>query len=160
MEKETVIHIRDLFKTIKLVSSQDNKEYSINIILKLDNDTWIDERTQELFWDDDNGICYYFHYNQLRNTVPTMIGRDKVVVPACISAFDYGEIQEIKMLLNEEALRKLLNDFSSFKAYNYRNGKQEELDDTLKALIIKNYISNTNAATDENFKVRDQYAYK
>lgn len=160
MEKETVIHIRDLFKTIKLVSSQDNKEYSINIILKLDNDAWIDERTQELFWDDDNGICYYFHYNQLRNTVPTMIGRDKVVVPACISAFDYGEIQEIKMLLNEEALRKLLNDFSSFKAYNYRNGKQEELDDTLKALIIKNYISNTNAATDENFKVRDQYAYK
>lgn len=160
MEKETVIHIRDLFKTIKLVSSQDNKKYSINIILKLDNDAWIDERTQELFWDDDNGICYYFHYNQLRNTVPTMIGRDKVVVPACISAFDYGEIQEIKMLLNEEALRKLLNDFSSFKAYNYRNGKQEELDDALKALIIKNYISNTNAATDENFKVRDQYAYK
>jgi hypothetical protein len=160
MEKETVIHIRDLFKTIKLVSSQDNKEYSINIILKLDNDTWIDERTQELFWDDDNGICYYFHYNQIRNTAPTMIGRDKVLVPACISAFDYGEIQEIKMLLNEEALRKLLNDFSSFKAYNYRNGKQEELDDTLKALIIKNYISNTNAATDENFKVRDQYAYK
>jgi hypothetical protein len=160
MEKETVIHIRDLFKTIKLVSSQDNKEYSINIILKLDNDTWIDERSQELFWDDDNGICYYFHYNQIRSITPNMIGRDKVVVPACISAFDYGEIQEIKMLLNEEALRKLLNDFSSFKAYNYRNGKQEELDDTLKALIIKNYISNTNAATDENFKVRDQYAYK
>lgn len=53
MEKETVIHIRDLFKSIKLVSSEDKKEYSINIILKLDNDAWVDEKNQELFWDDE-----------------------------------------------------------------------------------------------------------
>ena len=64
MEKETVIHIRDLFKSIKLVSSEDKKEYSINIILKLDNDAWVDEKNQELFWDDENGICYYFHFKK------------------------------------------------------------------------------------------------
>lgn len=160
MDKETVIHIRDLFKSIKLVSSKDKKEYSINIILKLDNDAWIDEKNQELFWDDENGICYYFHFNQLRNTAPSMIGRNKVNVPVCISAFDYGEIQEIKMCMNEEALRKLLDDFDSFKAYNYHDGEKKELDDNLKALIINNYIQNTNAARDGNFGVRDSYPYK
>lgn len=160
MEKETVIHIRDLFKSIKLVSSEDKKEYSINIILKLDNDAWVDEKNQELFWDDENGICYYFHFNQLRNTAPSMIGRSKVNVPACISAFDYGEIQEIKMCLNEEALRKLLNNFDSFKAYNYHDGEKKELDDRLKALIINNYINNTNASRDSNYNDRQQYPYK
>lgn len=160
MDKELVIHIRDLFKSIKLVSSQDKQEYSINIILKLDNDAWVDERNQELFWDDDKGICYYFHFNQLRNTVPSMIGRNKVNVPACISAFDYGEIQEIKMCLNDEALRKVLDNFSSFKAYNYHDGEKKELDDRLKALIINNYLQNTNAARDLNYGDREQYPYK
>lgn len=160
MDKETVIHIRDLFKSIKLVSSEDKKEYSINIILKLDNDVWVDEKTQELFWDDENGICYYFHFNQIRNAAPSMIGSNRVIIPACISAFDYGEIQEIKMCLGKESLNNVLNNFSSFKAYNYHDGVKKELDDRLKALIINNYLQKTNPAADSNFRDRDQYPYK
>ena len=160
MDKDLVIHIRDLFKSIKLVSSEDKKEYSINIILKLDNDAWVDERNQELFWDDENGICYYFHFNQLRNDAPSMIGTNKINIPACISAFDYGEIQEIKLRLNDEALNKVLDNFSSFKAYNYHDGEKKELDDRLKALIINNYLQKTNASRDLNYGDREQYPDK
>lgn len=159
MDKDQVIRIRDLLKSFKIYDSN-GAECSINIILKLDNDAWVDERNQELFWDDENGICYYFHFNQLRSDAPSMIGTNKVNIPACLSAFDYGEIQEIKMKLNAEALKNVLENFKTLNAYNYRDGEKKELDDRLKALIINNYTQKTNAARDLNYGDRDQYPYK
>ena len=37
---------------------------------------------------------------------------------------------------------------------------KKELDDRLKALIINNYINNTNASRDSNYNDRQQYPYK
>ena len=61
MDKQYVIAIRNVFEQIKIKTS-DGVEHVPTMVLKLDNDAWIDDSKCELFWDDAKEVCFYYHY--------------------------------------------------------------------------------------------------
>lgn len=133
MDIDTFIKIRNNLKSIK-VKMSDGKYHSISIILKLDNDAWIDDYYNDIFYDDKNGIAYYFSYNTSRIGNNPMIGKSKINVPGELSVVDYGEIQEVKARLTEDAIKAVL-DKDMFGAKYFRDGQEVELDDKLKKSI-------------------------
>lgn len=147
MDKQYVIAIRNVFEQIKIKTSN-GVEHVPTMVLKLDNDAWIDDSKCELFWDDAKEVCFYYHYNQLRNMTPAMIGRDHVSVPAVLSAFDYGEIQEMKILLSKDALKSSFNAIQASGAKARVDANQVGLNDALKKKIYDKYVNQTCPATD------------
>lgn len=154
MDKQYVIAIRNVFEQIK-VKTSDGVEHTPTMILKLDNDAWVDDATNELFWDDAKEVCFYYHYNQLRNMTPAMIGKKRVSVPAVLSAFDYGEIQEMKILLSKDALKSSFNAMQASGAKARVDGVQIGLNDALKTKIYDKYINQTCPATDMDLYDKD-----
>lgn len=149
MEKKDVLAIRKVFEQIKIKTS-DGKMHTPTISVKLDNDVWMDDSIHELFWDDANEICYYYHYNQLRGTVPYMIGKDHIAVPAILAAFDYGEIQEMRILLSKDAIISSFDAIESSGAKARVDGQEVTLNDKLKQKILDKYVYQTTPGMDRN----------
>lgn len=148
MDNATFIKIRDNFKSIK-VKMSDGTMQSPAIIIKLDNDAWVDDAINYVFYDDANGIMYYTTFDSNRASQYPMIGTDHVNVPMAISAADYGEIQEVYVRLTRDALNAVFKA-NVFGAKYMRNGATVELTDKLKDEIYNNYILSTTAGTDKN----------
>lgn len=159
MTKEEVIKAREVLNKIK-VKMSDDKEHAVFMIVRID-DGYVNEAYQAIFWDDDNGLMYYYSYNQLKGNSPYMIGRDKITVPAMISLVSYDYISSINMKLTKDALE------SSFKALEeagvkYRNndGELNTLDDKKKDALRKYFLELTDPARDPNFRITTEYPYK
>lgn len=155
MENETFIKIRDNFKKIQVVNSK-NETISVGLLIKLDNDAWVDDTKLPIFYDDENGIAYYYSTNASRPTDHPMTGKSKINVPGELSAFDYGEVQEVKALLTKDALILSLDKLNVFGAKYMICGKPVELTEELKE-GIKNQILNASAIDvhDPNKPYRD-----
>lgn len=153
MEKELTIKIRNNLRKIKIFDKNRGKEIPVPLIIRLDNETYLWERHCEVLWDDSNGIGYYFHYNPNVSNGPIMIGRDKIEVPVELGAFDYEEIQEIKVLLGPEGLESAFKMLDSVGAKPCYMEEYPDFSETMKKKIRKKYIKDTMPDTDTNFYV-------
>lgn len=103
MNKETVVLLRDtIFKNIKYFNKTNQTRQQPPIVIRLDNDVRIDTSTNPIFWDDDNEVAYFYAPTKVFSLVQP-IGSDHIEYKAILSAFDYGEIQEMYINLNNEA---------------------------------------------------------
>lgn len=117
MEVDSVIHVRDTLKKIKYTKTKVNKEtgeeytqeLSVPLIIKLDNEVYINESKYMVLWDDEHGIIWYYAYNSQINNNPVMIGANKIIMPAMLCSSTYEFIQEIKATLNEDTVIKSLD---------------------------------------------------
>lgn len=103
MEKNTVVLLRDtIFKAIKYYNKTYEQRMQPPMVIRLDNDVRIDTSSCAILWDDDNEVAYYFGSVKQFSQVQSF-GTGSIEYKAILGAFDYGEIQEIYMMLNNEA---------------------------------------------------------
>lgn len=116
MEKDAVIRIREAFRKAKftLTSRKDGskKEFSPQIHVVLDNSVnMIDDGNGSLIWDDDNEMLWWFKANTLGSYInspsASMSFGDKSEWPAMCIGSNYEQIQNMRILLNEEAYYNL-----------------------------------------------------
>lgn len=160
MTKDEVIKTREVLNKIKVTMS-DNKKHAVCFIIQTD-DAYFDESHQAIFWDDDDSLLLFYSYNQFKiGASPYMIGRDKISVPAMLTAVPYEIISSISIKLTKDAMEE------SFKALEglgvkYRNndGELTALDDKKKKALLKFFIEQTDPSRDPNFRVTTEYPYK
>lgn len=103
MEKDSIVFLRDtLYKSIKYFNKAVNARINPPLIIRLDNDVRIDTTQCAVLWDDDKEMCYYFGSMKPFSQVQAF-GADHIEYKAILSSFDYGEIQEMYLCLNNEA---------------------------------------------------------
>lgn len=103
MDKKTVVFLRDtIFKNIKYFNKSNNVRQQPPIVIRLDNDVRIDTSTSPVLWDDENEIAYFYAQTKIFSAIQP-VGTDKIEYKAILSAFDYAEIQEMYINLNNEA---------------------------------------------------------
>ena len=118
MEKSDVVKIRSLLRKctrIKEVFDKDTqeslgqKEIAYPITLELDNSMAISEEVDNVFWDDTNGIVTSLKVNTgvVRGSNWAM-GTGKILNPCEVIIADYGEIQQFRIVLDENGISKLL----------------------------------------------------
>ena len=116
MEKDAVIKIRDTFKraTITLTSRKDGskKEFVPSLHVVLDNSVnIIDDGEGSLIWDDENEMLWWFRANTPSSYINSpssgMSFGSKVEFPAMCIGSNYEQIQNMRVLLNEESYYKL-----------------------------------------------------
>jgi len=70
----------------------------------------VDDRFGSVIWDDENSRFYWFKLNSPGSTPnatsPGMSTGDKVQIPAMVITVDYGEIQNMRIVMNEEMFDK------------------------------------------------------
>ena len=172
METAATIKIRDTLKKIKYTKTKINKEtgekytqvISVPLLIKLDNEVYIYESKYMVLWDDDNGILWYYTYNNQINNEPVMIGQNRIQMPGMLCSTTYEFIQEIKAILNPDTVLKSLDVLTpDVKIYNTET--PESLDDDVpnvkyrgkqakrKDIIYSNLCDTTEAQTDYDFYV-------
>ena len=152
MEKAAVIKIREIFKkaTFTMNNRKDGKKATFYPIIHivLDNSVniyssepnYIDSDGVEHFdvstiiWDDENELLYWFRANT-PSTIPNspssgMSQSHKSQFPLVLLIADYGEIQNMRIILNEEAFDNLCDGLGDLiseeqKANIYRNFFEE-----------------------------------
>lgn len=74
----------------------------------------IDDRMGSVIWDDENSRFYWFKLNSLgstpNSTAPAISLGDKVEIPAMVITVDYGEIQNMRIVMNEEMFDKYVKE--------------------------------------------------
>lgn len=153
MEIDTVIAIRKLFKKISQYDASIKARRSANLCIRLDNDVAINSADQNIFWDDNDGICYYYTTNSKPGAkFSAKMGISKPQYPVSLSAFDYGEIQEMFVELNEDSFGQslaVLKENANIKAIGDFDNIIP-LDDKLAAKIYDKQIRAMNADHAEN----------
>lgn len=176
MEINDVIHIRDTFKKIKVKLKKINRstqeeyeqEVSVPLLITLDNEVHIYESKMSVLWDDSHGVLWYYAYNTTPNSEMAMMGSSKINMPAMLCAADYGEIQQIKVFLNEDTLVKSLDILApDVKIYNTET--PETLNDDIpnvmyrgrqakrKDIVYSKFCEDTNPQTDYDMHRKINY---
>lgn len=150
MEKATVIKLRELCYKATFTLYNKNKDCDPDkrtltlrgpVHIVCDNSLNIVDNPlrKSVIWDDANECLYYFTYNtesSFFNPATTAISfGDKPAVPGLCILVDYGEIQNIRVQLNEEAfdnLAKSINgmtdeDKKAIKNYIFKETDQREI---------------------------------
>lgn len=162
MEKETVVLIRDtIFKKITYWNKFTQKREPAPMVVRLDNDVAIDSTQSSIIWDDANQIGYYFGNNSKYNRF-IMIGDENVKFPAMLSAFDYAQIQEMFVILNDDAFGQAvaaLNAGASGAKPTHQDQSQPVTEDQYKQ-IWQAYIKSGNAKyTNDQYKIEAEVAF-
>lgn len=159
MEKEHVIKIREIFRKAKftLTSRKNGKKATFFPIIHivLDNSVnifsteaeYIDENGVEHFnnstvvWDDDNELLYWFRPNT-PSTLPnspssSMSHSHKSDFPLVLVLADYGEIQNMRIILNEEAFDNLCEGLGDLISEEQKNNIYRSIfEETDQSVII------------------------
>ena len=90
----------------------------------------------------------YYTYNSQESTAPGMFGTNKIIMPAMLCAATYEQIQEIRVLLNEDTLNKSLDVLASEGVVFYVTDSPKTLDDKAKKIIHTKYCADTEAQRD------------
>ena len=149
MEKSDVVKIRSLLRKctrIKEVFDKDTqeslgqKEIAYPITLELDNSMAISEEVDNVFWDDTNGIVTSLKVNTgvVRGSNWAM-GTGKILNPCEVIIADDGEIQQFRIVLDENGISKLLEAMKSSGNFKYcKDSSEVTMDDKVIARVIKN----------------------
>lgn len=138
MEKEAVIKIRESFRkaTFTLTSRKDGskKVFQPQIHVVLDNSVnIIDDGNGSLIWDDENELLWWFRGNTpgayINSPSSGMSFGNKSEFPAMCIGSNYEQIQNIRVILNEESYFKLCNEIGSDIM------SQEEIDNNYEKLF-------------------------
>ena len=149
MEKSDVIKIKSLLRNCtrtKEVFDKDTheslgqKEIAYPICVELDNSLAISEEVDNVIWNDTEGIIATLRVNSgnVRGAEWAM-GTNKIQNPCEAIIADYGEIQQFRIVLDENGMRKLLEAMQSNGNFKYCKDKSEvTLDGNVVARVIKN----------------------
>ena len=149
MEKSDVVKIKSLLRnctrTIEVFDKDTQeslgpKEIAYPITLELDNSMAISEEVDNVFWDDTNGIITSFKVNSgvVRGSNWAM-GTSKILNPCEVIFADYGEIQQFRMVLDENGISKLLEAMKSSGNFKYcKDSSEVAMDGNVVARVIKN----------------------
>ena len=141
MDKIDVIKARNFLRVTykKKVFDKDTGAESvvddmIPLAVEFDNSMACSEEADLVFWDDTDGFVYFvqFNNNQVRGAQP-ILGTEKPLNPAAVFAIDYSEIQQFRMVVNEEGLDAILDKIKDTGCkVNYGGAEVEVTDDILK----------------------------
>lgn len=149
MEKSDVIKIRGLLRKCtrtKEVFDKDTfeslgqKEVAYPITLELDNSMAISEEVDNVIWNDEDGIVVSLKVNTgvVRGSNWAM-GTGKIQNPCEAVIADYGEIQQFRIVLDENGISKLLKAMKSNGNFKYcKDSSEVSIDDKVIARVIKN----------------------
>ena len=149
MEKSDVAKIRNLLRnctrTIDVFDKDTQeplgkKEISYPITLELDNDMAISEEADNVFWNDDDGIVVSLKINTgVVRGANWAMGTGKILNPCEVIIADYGEIQQFRIVLDENGISKLLEAMKSSGNFKYcKDSSEVTMDDKVIARVIKN----------------------
>ena len=149
MEKSDVVKIRSLLRNCtrtKEVFDKDTqeslgeKEIAYPITLELDNSMAISEEVDNVFWDDTNGIVTSLKVNTgVVRGANFAMGTSKIQNPCEVIIADYGEIQQFRIVLDENGISKLLEAMKSSGNFKYcKDSSEVAMDDKVVARVIKN----------------------
>lgn len=103
MDKKTVIFLRDtIFKNIKYFNKSNKVRQQPPMVIRLDNDVRIDTTSTPVLWDDENEVAYFYAQTKIFSVIQP-VGTDHIEYKVILSAFDYSQIQEMYINLNNEA---------------------------------------------------------
>lgn len=177
MEKKDVIAFREAYKkaTFTLNNRFDGtkKTFIPFIHVLCDNSlNAVDDQQGSIIWDDENERFYWFTINS-NSTVPystgTMSFGNKAANPLCVVSVDYGEIQNMRMVMNEEAFENYiantdLNILMTADQKEHIRKIFEECDQTIAIQRKKNISYNTLAPknapiSQKHYDDQDEYTY-
>lgn len=149
MEKSDVVKIRNLLRnctrTIDVFDKDTQeplgkKKISYPITLELDNDMAISEEVDNVFWNDDDGIVASLKINTgVVRGANWAMGTGKIQNPCEAIIADYGEIQQFRIVLDENGISKLLEAMKSNGNFKYcKDSSEITMDDKVIARVIKN----------------------
>lgn len=114
MDKERVVKIRDMLKSIKFPiynrGTGEEKMVTPYIQVVCDNSVnAVDDNQGSIIWDDENDIFYWFKANAPGSTIfhPSMAMGVAVKTAYLVIAVDYDEIQNIRMPMNQECFDQI-----------------------------------------------------
>lgn len=85
----------------------------------------IDDRMGSVIWDDENSRFYWFRVNGptsfINSPTSAMSFGSKVLVPGLIIAVDYGEIQNMRIIVSEEMLERFMEGLGSLMTEEQKN---------------------------------------
>lgn len=152
MDKATVIKFREMCYKATMTLYNKNQNCAENEKTKVlrcplnivcDNSLNItdDPITRNVVWDDDNECLYYFTYNGESafynpSTAAISFGNKPVVAGVCI-LIDYGEIQNIRIQLSEEAFNNFTAGITALGAEQKEVLRKHIFRDTDQEVIIK-----------------------
>lgn len=153
MEPTDVKTIRQLLRKVKYTKTVKDKatgavtkvEDIVPISIEFDNSLALSEETDIVMWDDKTNMVYGIGFNSNVVKGAQMItGRSKPGNPGALFVVDYGEIQQIRAAINEELMRKFMNEFKALGAKINFGGAEVALNDT----AIENAINHIVGGTD------------
>ena len=149
MEKEDVVKIRSLLRKVVRdieVFDRDTQEslgvktVSYPIAVELDNSLGISEGVDNVLWNDTDGIIAALKVNSgdVRGANWAM-GHNKIINSAQAYIADYGEIQQFRIVLDENGVNKLLEAIKVNGNFKYcKDSKEITLDDKAIARVVDN----------------------
>lgn len=149
MEKEDVVKIRSLLRKVVRdieVFDRDTQEslgvktVSYPIAVELDNSLGISEGVDNVLWNDTDGIIAALKVNSgdVRGANWAM-GHNKIINSAQAYIADYGEIQQFRIVLDENGVNKLLEAIKANGNFKYcKDSKEITLDDKAIARVVDN----------------------
>ena len=178
MDKAHVIAFREQYKKAKFTLynryNGTPKEFLPCLHVLCDNSlNAVDDQYGSIIWDDDNERFYWFTSNN-NSTVPfstgTMSFDTKPANPLCVVSVDYSEIQNMRMVMNEEAFENYikdapLNTLMTYEQKEHIRRKYFEETDMRIAIPRKQAISyNTMAPksapiSQKHYDDQDEYTY-
>lgn len=152
MDKATVIKLRNLcYKaTFTLYNKNRNckpEERTLTLRMPVhilcDNSMSIidDPILKNVVWDDDNEVFYYFTRNGStvfpNSSTNSISFGDKVAIPCACILVDYGEIQNLRLQLNEEAFDKFTSQIPQITDEQKKTIKEKIFKETDMTNVIK-----------------------
>jgi hypothetical protein len=149
MEKSDVVKIKSLLRQVTRdieVFDKDTQEslgiktVCYPIVVELDNSLGISEEVDNVLWNDDEGIIAALKVNSgdVRGANWAM-GHNKIINSAQAYIADYGEIQQFRIVLDENGVSKLLEAIKTNGNFKYcKDSSEITLDDKAIARVIDN----------------------
>lgn len=140
MEKSDVIKCREFLRITHKATVRDKDtgvykevEDLYPIAVEFDNAQACSEERDVVWWDDTNGICYFTMLNngQVRGANPPMGTHGRPTNAGAFFAIDYGEIQQFRMVVDQEGYEKLAKKAIDAKVKVAFNGKEVTLTDAI-----------------------------
>ena len=149
MEKTDVIKIKSLLRQvtreIEVFDKDTNESLGMKtvtypIVVELDNSLGISEEVDNVLWNDTDGIiaCLKTNSGDVRGSNFAM-GHSKIINCAQAYIADYGEIQQFRIVLDENGVSKLLEAIKANGNFKYcKDSSEITLNDKAIARVIKN----------------------
>ena len=141
MDKATTIAIRDKLKSIKFPmwnrKTGEKKEFTPYLHICCDNSLNVIDDGHSVIWDDENEIFYWVKANTVGSMpyVTNLSAGDAVRLPYLVMGVDYGEIQNIRVQMDQPMMDTFLDSFGNLVTDEFR---QELIDEIISQSDMRN----------------------